>query len=102
MTRVINAWGKIRVEALIRQLSTWHVWGDYIHTVPERIGNARRVESDPEAASVTARSRGFDFDYRTRNGFEPWAATFESTSDDGVEFSLASCAIVHGWQRVDG
>lgn len=81
-------------------MSTWHVWGDYIHTVPERIGNARRVSGEEKAAEETAKARGFDFTYRLRNGFEPWAATFQSENDENQEFEFADYPIVRGWQRL--
>lgn len=81
-------------------MSTWHVWGDFIHTIPERIGEATRVTAHEHAAKKTAEAQGFDFDRRLRNGFEPWAAAFVSESDDGLEFQFASYPIVRGWQRV--
>lgn len=82
-------------------MSTWHVWGDYVQTRPERIGNARLVPGEDKAAEQTAKTRGFDFDYRLRNGFMPWAATFATERDeDDQEFEFASYPIVRGWQRV--
>ncbi|HLI97347.1 MAG TPA: hypothetical protein VKT72_14860 [Candidatus Baltobacteraceae bacterium] len=81
-------------------MSTWHVWGDYVQTLPERIGNAKLVAGEDKAARQTAKARGFDFDYRLRNGFMPWAATFDSETDDDQEFAFASYPIVRGWQLV--
>lgn len=81
-------------------MSTWHVWGDYMHTLPLEIGKAKREDCEERAARKTAEASGFDFDKRTRNGFEPWAATFVSESDDGQEFQFAAYPIVRGWQRV--
>lgn len=81
-------------------MSMWHVWGDYLQTLPERIGNAKIVPGEDSAAEQTAKSHGFDFDYRLRNGFMPWAATFQSDKDDNQEFEFASYPIVRGWQRV--
>jgi hypothetical protein len=82
-------------------MSTWHVWGDYVQTRPERIGNAQLVSGEDRAAESTAKARGFDFDYRLRNGFMPWAATFRSEKDDDQEFAFAAYPIVRGWQRMD-
>ena len=83
-------------------MTTWHVWGDYIHTIPERIGDATRVPGHEEAAKRTAQARGFDFDYRSRNGFEPWAAVFVcQNSDAGAQaHAFASGGTVKGWALV--
>lgn len=78
----------------------WHVWGDFTHTRPERIGNAAIAAGEYEAARKTADGKGFDFERRVRNGFEPWAAAYEADSDDGQEFQFAVCPVVRGWQRV--
>jgi hypothetical protein len=80
-------------------MSTWHVWGDYVQTRPEKIGNAQLVAGEDKAAQATAKSHGFDFDYRLRNGFMPWAATFRSENDDGQEFAFAAYPIVRGWEK---
>ncbi len=81
-------------------MSTWHVWGDYTHTIPERIGNARLTNKDDDAAKHTAQACGFDFARRTGNGFEPWAATFVSDTDDDQDFAFAAYPIVRGWKRL--
>ncbi len=81
-------------------MSTWHIWGDYVHTMPERIGNADLVSGHEKAAKHTAESQGFDFEKRTRNGFEPWAAAYACDSDDGQEFAFASYPVVKGWKKV--
>jgi len=81
-------------------MSRWHVWGDFVHIVPDRIGNAKRVAGETRPAEATAKACGWDFDYRMRNGFEPWAETFESESDDGVEFAFKKHGNVRGWQRI--
>lgn len=81
-------------------MGLWHVWGDYGQTRPDRIGNAQVVTGEDKAAEQTAKARGFDFDFRLRNGFMPWAATFRSERDDDQEFEFASYPIVRGWQKV--
>jgi hypothetical protein len=81
-------------------MSTWHVWGDYVQTRPERIGSAKVVTGEDKAAEQTAKASGFDFDYRLRNGFMPWAATFAAEKDENQEFEFAAYPIVRGWQRV--
>jgi hypothetical protein len=82
-------------------MATWHVWGDYVHTLPERIGGARLREAGGHGAAVkTAQAHGFDLERRLRNGFEPWAAVFESENDDGQEFAFANYPVVRGWQRL--
>ena len=82
-------------------MATWHVWGDFIHTVPERIGTAHRQDGDA-AARATAKDAGFDLDRRERNGFEPWAAVFAGNGDDeSQEFAFAAYPIVRGWRRVE-
>lgn len=80
-------------------MHTWHVWGDYVHTRPERIGNAHRITDRDDEAKKTAATAGFDFDRRTRNGFEPWTATFEAESDRDQDFAFASYPTVRGWRR---
>ena len=80
-------------------MSIWHVWGDYYHTKPDRIGNARLLDGRDEAALKTAQAEGFDFEKRMRNGFEPWAAAYESDSDDGQDFAFAAYPIVKGWAK---
>jgi hypothetical protein len=82
-------------------VAIWHVWGDYIHTLPDRIGEASIVRGEEKAARKTAESRGFAFLHRLRNGFEPWAAAFAADADErDVEFEFASYPIVRGWYRV--
>ena len=81
-------------------MGMWHVWGDYGQTRPERIGNAQIVRGEDQAAEQTAKAHGFDFDFRLRNGFMPWAATFACEKDGDQEFEFASYPIVRGWQRV--
>ena len=81
-------------------MSTWHVWGDYMQTRPERIGNATIVGGEDQAAEHTAKASGFDFDYRLRNGFMPWAAAYRSEKDDEQEFAFAAYPIVRGWRRL--
>ena len=82
-------------------MTTWHVWGDYVHTRPTQIGRARLVEGKDEGARRTAQADGFDLEKRTRNGFEPWTGTFESDDGDAAdqEFAFASCPTVRGWER---
>ncbi|HEY1974964.1 MAG TPA: hypothetical protein VGG89_00285 [Candidatus Baltobacteraceae bacterium] len=82
-------------------MAIWHVWGDYVHTLPEHIGDASVVRGQEKAAKKTAEGRGFDFTHRLRNGFEPWAAAFAADGDEGdVEFEFASYPIVRGWQKI--
>lgn len=81
-------------------MSTWHVWGDFIHTRPEQIGEARVVDGEDKAAERTAQTQGFDFDKRTRNGFEPWAAAYTAEKEDDQEFAFASYPIVRGFQKI--
>ncbi|HZZ63962.1 MAG TPA: hypothetical protein VFE17_00560 [Candidatus Baltobacteraceae bacterium] len=81
-------------------MSTWHVWGDYIHTRPERIGEAKLTRED-DAARENANAGGFDFDLRVRRGFEPWAAVFTGEDDADQDAAFANCPIVRGWQRVE-
>ncbi|HEV3153352.1 MAG TPA: hypothetical protein VGZ02_06095 [Candidatus Baltobacteraceae bacterium] len=80
-------------------MSKWHVWGDYIHTIPQRIGAAQLTDRDDPAARRAADAKGFDIERRTRNGFEPWAATYSAEEDDGLEFAFASFPTVRGWER---
>jgi hypothetical protein len=80
-------------------MQTWHVWGDYVHTRPERIGAAHLVSGKDDAARHTAEAGGFDFEQRTRNGFEPWTATYQGDEDDGQEFAFASAPTVRGWRK---
>ena len=81
-------------------MATWHVWGDYVHTVPDRIGTAEMAGLGDAAARTSADASGFDLERRIRNGFESWAATFHSQEDDGVEFAFASYPTVRGWRRL--
>lgn len=81
-------------------MSTWHVWGDFVHTKPERIGDAYLVSDDRGRPRQTAEANGFDFMRRLHNGFEPWAAEFAAESDRGLEFALASYPTVRGWKLV--
>jgi hypothetical protein len=80
-------------------MGKWHVWGDYVHTRPQSIGEAQLV-ADDRAAQRTAESCGFDLERRTRNGFEPWTATFESENDTDQDFAFASYPTVRGWRRL--
>ncbi len=86
----------------VSTMSMWHVWGDYVQTRPDRIGNAQVLAGEEKAAEQTAKSHGFDFDYRLRNGFMPWAATFRCENDDDQDFAFAAYPIVRGWERVAG
>lgn len=81
-------------------MARWHVWGDFVHTLPPRISGAKLEQREDSAARKTADAAGFDFDQRMRNGFEPWAATFLCDDEDGVEFAFASYPIVRGWKRL--
>lgn len=81
-------------------MRTWHVWGDYTHTRPQQIGTACIVAGKDEPARRTAKGCGFDLERRTRNGFEPWAATFQSESGADEEFAFASFPTVRGWREV--
>lgn len=81
-------------------MSTWHVWGDFIHTRPARIGSAQLAREDG-AARDKANEHGFDFDLRVRRGFEPWAAVFTCEDDVDQDAAFADCPIVRGWQRVE-
>lgn len=77
----------------------WHVWGDYVHTVPDQIGSARRVpDRDPHAAQ-TAEVNGFDMQHRRRIGYEPWAAAYEGNGDEDQSFAFAAYGTVRGWER---
>lgn len=79
----------------------WYVWGDYVHTKPERIGSARFVEGHETAARRAAEGLGFDFEDRLRNGFEPWTGAFASDrEEDGQDFEFASYPTVRGWKRL--
>jgi hypothetical protein len=80
-------------------MQTWHVWGDFVHTRPGRIGKAQIVTGGDEAARRAAESAGFDLERRTRNGFEPWTATFRAETDDNQDFAFASAPTVRGWCR---
>jgi hypothetical protein len=80
-------------------MALWHVWGDYVHTRPSEVGEARLVAGKDEAARRTAQRCGFDFERRVRNGFEPWTATFEGGDDGAQDFAFASYPTVRGWQR---
>lgn len=81
-------------------MSTWHVWGDYIHTRPARIGSARMISDGDDEARQTADAHGFQFDLRMRRGFEPWSAIFSADDDEGQEYAFAQCPVVRGWQRI--
>ena len=81
-------------------MSTWHVWGDYVHTMPRQIGEAQLEDGEDDAAARTAQDRGFDMERRIRNGFESWAARFYAERDDEVELAFASYPTVRGWQAV--
>lgn len=82
-------------------MGLWYVWGDYVHTKPERIGNARQVEGHEAAARRAAESLGFDFAERLRNGFEPWTAAFASeAAESDQDFEFASYPTVRGWKRL--
>jgi hypothetical protein len=81
-------------------MTTWHVWGDFVHTLPQTIGDAMLIDGEDRAARQSADESGFDFERRMRNGFEPWAATFRSENDAGQEFAYASCPIVRGWKKL--
>lgn len=79
---------------------TWHVWGDFALTQPDRIGGASVANGRERDARQTADEHGFNFERRMRNGFEPWAATYESDNDDGQEFAFADCPTVRGWRKL--
>jgi hypothetical protein len=81
-------------------MTTWHVWGDYVHTLPDRIGKATLDSRDDDAAKRTAKESGFNIDRRIRNGFEPWAATFVSEVEDGQDDAFAAYPIVRGWKKL--
>jgi hypothetical protein len=81
-------------------MKTWHVWGDYAHTLPQQIGSARILSPNDDSAKRTAEANGFDFERRVRNGFEPWAATFGSESDDHQEDAFAADPVVRGWKAL--
>ena len=80
-------------------MSRWHVWGDFVHTLPDRIGEARLERRDDAAAKRTADAHGFDYATRLRNGFEPWAASFTGGGDDQA-LAFAAYPIVRGWKRI--
>lgn len=81
-------------------MARWHVWGDFRHTLPERIGDASLERPDDGAARRTADAQGFQFERRLQNGFEPWAALFVTEDDRDPEFDFAAYPIVRGWKRV--
>lgn len=83
-------------------MSRWHAWGDYVHTLDERIGDAKLARHGDDAAGRSAREAGFDVELRTHDGFEPWVAAFESDGgdDDATAFGFAASPIVRGWRRV--
>lgn len=81
-------------------MTTWHVWGDYAHTLPEQIGSARLVSPSDDAAKRTAEANGFNFERRVRNGFEPWAATFASEGGDHQDDAFAADPVVRGWKAL--
>jgi len=82
-------------------LGFWYVWGDFVHTKPERIGHARQVDGHEAAARRAADGSGFDFGERLRNGFEPWTTAFASEgNEDHQDFEFASYPTVRGWKRL--
>lgn len=80
-------------------MTRWLVWGDYVHTLPDRIGAAVLQERDDAAARRAADANGFEFETRTRNGFEPWAAAFVSEDDDAAPRDFTQYPIVRGFER---
>lgn len=80
-------------------MTRWYVWGDYVHTLPDRIGVAVLDERDDASARRAADANGFEFERRLHNGFEPWAATFDADDDDAAQRDFAQYPIVRGWQR---
>ena len=81
-------------------MSHWHVWGDYVHTRPERVAGAALHLQHRGHPRKTAEANGFDFERRLRNGFEPWAAEFVSDDDCDLEFAFASYPTIRGWKRI--
>ncbi len=82
-------------------MTIWHVWGDYVHTVPNAIGSATRDTTNDKSARATAKACGFDFETRMRNGFEPWAATFTGNGDPAAqEFAFSASGTVRGFKRL--
>lgn len=81
-------------------MGIWHVWGDYLYTRSPRIGAATLRDGGDRAARKTAEANGFDFESRTRNGFEPWAGTFDSEDDERQEQAFAGDPVVRGWAKV--
>ncbi|MGH7736273.1 MAG: hypothetical protein ACREMP_00125 [Candidatus Tyrphobacter sp.] len=79
-------------------MTRWHVWGDFVHTLPDRIGEATLAARDDPSARASANASGFDFERRLHNGFEPWAAVFESATEADSPF--ADSPIVRGWRRL--
>ena len=55
--------------------------------------------NDDRAALATAKKEGFDFEKRTRNGFEPWAATFAGV---GPGRRICLCKQSDGARMVQG
>lgn len=76
----------------------WLIWGDFVHTLPDRIGEARLEHRDDASARKAADAAGFE--RRLHNGFQPWAATFVSESESenasDQEFAFAAYPIVRG------
>ena len=82
-------------------MSIWHVWGTYGLVEPKHVGEARRVDKGDRAARKTAEANGFPWDEKCRNGFTPWASTFESSGDDqSLERAFANHPIILGWRRM--
>jgi hypothetical protein len=80
-------------------MAQWYVWGDFVHTIPEEIGNARRVSVGDARACAAAKQNGFDMQRRTAIGFEPWAAVFDGGEGPDQQFAFAASGTVRGWER---
>ena len=80
-------------------MSVWHAWGDYRHTLPDRIGNAKLLRIDDPGAKADAQRSGFDLEQRARNGFSSWAASFNCDEDAQQERYFADSPIVRGWRK---
>jgi hypothetical protein len=81
-------------------MTRWYVWGDFVHTMPERIGSAALERRDDAAARRAADAAGFDFERRLHNGFEPWAARFASEDGENAEFAFAAYPTVRGYRKL--